>query len=428
MRQAARTHTPVLTACYALGVAGLAYLLVKCLAQFGQPGFDFKYLWTAGMVWAEGQSPTNGAFHAMAARHISEGAIPEVWSYPPNWWAICIGLAQAPLALAHLIWDLASVGLMAGASLLLARSIKPAFGEVRTGVPLLDRIVDQPWALASLHFFLMAGFEASALLITIGQTTAPIYFGVAALLFGMASGRRGWASAGLALTFLKPQIGVVFAAVMLFQDRQSRDALLGAIVISALMALPAMITDPDVVRVFLASAAGHEGIMAANAPGAMTGLRHLTGLLGVPMSTMAALAATVLMTLLACAGSARLNQSASPRVRAWQTVMLTTAIVVAVAPLHYYDLVLAGVTLFVIGAGTMVLRVTGAVGLLLMLRADQLGALTGLYDKSSTIFEGSFLSTVGGVLMLAAAVGAAIRWERAWPVPGGAPAGAASKM
>lgn len=409
---------PVVASCYALGAAGLAYLLAKCWALYGDPGFDFKYLWTAGKLWAQGVAPDNAAFHAMAARHVTEGMVPEVWSYPPTWWAICVALAQLSLAKAHLVWNLVSIALIAGASLLLARSVKPAFGEVRTGFPLLDEIVRRPLALASVHFFLMAGFEATATLISVGQTTAPVYFGVAALLFGMVTGRRGWAVAGLALTFLKPQIGVVFAAVLLFQDTAARRTLLWAVAASAALAAPALASDVGVIGVFLANLAGHEGIMASNEPGGMTGLRHLFGLVGLPMSTLGALTVTLIAAVGACTAAARANATASPGVRAWVSMILTTAVINAAAPLHYYDLVLAGVTVFAVGARSLACRVTGVAGLLLMVRADELGAFTGLYDRSVPIFEGSLLSTVGAIMVLFAGWGAAIRWEQSTRITG----------
>lgn len=394
-----RTGSLIGAACVALGVLGLAYLLFKSFEVLGDPGFDFKYLWTAGKVWAEGGSPDDAAFHAMASRYVTEGRVPEVWSYPPNWWAICTGLAQMPMAAAHAVWNVAGVGLIAGASLLLAFAVRPA----RSSIAVVDASLQRPWAIAGLHLFLMAGFEATAILITVGQTTAPVYFGIAALLFGMVRGKRWWAVAGLALTFLKPQIGVIFATVMLFHGKEARLQLLWAIVVSAALAIPALITDYRIIGVFLDNAGGHKGIMAANLPGAMTGLRHLTG-----VGTMGALA----LTLAAAVGLMRLARAPNEAMRAWQMVVLTTAAIVALAPLHFYDLVLAGVVAFGVGAARMLLRVVGIVGLLLMVRADQVGTMTGLYDKSVPIFEGSLLSTIGALMMLAAAISAAMRWNK----------------
>lgn len=421
MADRARHPSPIVASCYALGAIGLAYLLYKCWSLYGDPGFDFKYLWIAGELWSQGITPDNAAFSALAARQVTDGMAPEVWSYPPSWWVICMGLAQLSLAKAHLAWNLASIALIAGASLLLAKSVRPAFGEVRTGSAAIDAIVQRPVPLACLHFFLMAGFEPTATLISVGQTTAPIYFGAAALLYGLASGKRGFAIAGLALTFLKPQIGVVFAAIMLFRDKQSRELLLAAVAVSAALAAPAVVADPAIIGVFLGNAAGHEGIMPANQPGGMTGLRHLSGLSGHPMSTLWALAATVAAALAACAVAARASPGESTQVRAWQTMILTTAVITAFAPLHFYDLILTGVTLFALGAGSWASRGAGLAGLLLMLRADELGTFTGLYDHTVRIFEGSLLSTLGALMMLVAAWGAALRWERsrgmaAWPV------------
>ena len=84
----------------------------------------------------------------------------------------------------------------------------------------------------------------------------------------------------------------------------------------------------------------------------------------------------------------------------------------ALAPLHYYDLVIAGPLVFAAAAAPLLPRLIGTAGWLLMLRADQLGKATGLYDKDVGIFEGSFLATIGGFLILASVIGAALGWGK----------------
>ena len=93
------------------------------------------------------------------------------------------------------------------------------------------------------------------------------------------------------------------------------------------------------------------------------------------------------------------------------TIIVTLTI--AVAPLHYYDFVIAAVLPFVVlSAGTWPM-LAGMAGGGLILRADELGKFTGLYDHDVAIFEGSILSTIGGFLICIAVYSTMRAWAAA---------------
>ena len=294
----------------------------------------------------------------------------------------------------------------------LADAFRAAFPNAASGFKPLDVVLRWPLALAGLHLFLMAVFEATAILLSTGETTAIIYFGIALLLYGLVTQRRTLSVLGLVLVFLKPQIGVAYAAVHVFLGKEERLQLVPAVAVSALLSVPALIADPGIIGVFLKNAAVHDLIMAADLSGAMTGVRHLSGRFGFPISTIVSIGVATAACVLLTTGPLRCNRSPNTAVRAWQTVSLTTAALVALAPLHYYDFVIAGPLVFAVAAAPLLPRLIGAAGWLLMLRAQQLGTATGLYDKDLDCCEGSFLATVGGFCILASVIGAALRWGK----------------
>jgi hypothetical protein len=258
-----------------------------------------------------------------------------------------------------------------------------------------------------VHFFGTAALEATALTLAVGQTSLLVLFGVALLLFGASRASLPLAVAGLAVIFLKPQIGIVFLIVLPFLGAWARRLVLSAIAVSAALALPALIVDPYALLDFVRNVAAYDGFTDANLPQAMTGLRlAVWELLGRDIGNIAAAGVTVAAALLLVLGPFRLTGAAGSHVRVWQSVTLIVAVMAAIAPLHYYDfvLVVALVPTLLLARGPAL--IAGLTGGALILRADWLGKLTGLYDPEVAIFEGSILATIGGTLLLVAAADA----------------------
>lgn len=392
--------------------AALAYLSFKLIALAAEPGYDFRYLWVAGKMWAEGVSPYDAAYQQVGAAAISSGHVPLKWVYPPSWWVIVTPLGLLDLKSANLVWNGINIVLTLAASVLLALAYKRTFPDQRLPTPLLNALFQHVSTLAALHVFFMAALEATAIVMSVGQTSTVIYFGVAALLYGLSGGGRAWAVAGLALVFLKPQIGLVFGVVLLFQGRDLRRQVIVAGFLSLALAAPALLSDPMAPLAFVQNVAAYDGMTIANLPQAMTGLRLLVWEgFETDLGNTAALLITLALALVLSLGPLRPAPEAAPSVRAWQLVAIIVALIVSLGPLHYYDFVLVGVLVFPMLAAGPLFQLLALVGTAMILRADQVGAATGLYDPKVGIFEGSLLSTWGALLILPAIWSAASAWR-----------------
>lgn len=390
-----------------LAMAGAWYLCRVALSAADEAGYDFRYNWLAGRLWLQGVSPYLPGYQEAGTALIVRGHVPELWVYPPNWWAISTTLGLTGLAEANVAWNLLGVGLAALSSVMLVR----AFLRCRRGhvlaLPVVGDVFDWGWALVLLHFFATAGLEATALTLAIGQTSLLVLFGVSLILYGASRARLPLAAAGLAVVLLKPQIGVVFLCVLPLAGPWARQLVLAGLGISAVLAVPAAVVDPSVAMQFVRNVTSNDGYTVANLPQAMTGVRlAVWELLGRDAGSIVAVAATVGAALLLARRSVRLAVDATPHVLVWQVVTLTVAVILAMAPLHYYDFVLVCTLApsFLLARGVWLWA--GLVGVALIVRADWLGKLTGYYDPGVPIFEGSILSSLGAALLLVAVLDA----------------------
>ncbi len=386
-----------------LAMAGAWYLCRVALLAADEAGYDFRYNWLAGRLWLQGVSPYLPGYQEAGTALIVRGHVPELWVYPPNWWAISTTLGLTGLAEANVAWNLMGVGLAALSSVMLVRAFLRCRREHVLPLPVVGDVFDWGWALVLLHFFATAGLEATALTLAIGQTSLLVLFGVSLLLYGASRARLPLAAAGLAVVLLKPQIGVVFLCVLPLAGPWARQLVLAALGISAVLAVPAAVVDPSVAMQFVRNVTSNDGYTVANLPQAMTGVRlAVWELLGRDAGSIVAVAATVGAALLLARRSVRLAVDATPHVLVWQVTTLTVAVILAMAPLHYYDFVLVCTVApaFLLARGVSLWA--GLVGAALIARADWLGKLTGFYDPDVPIFEGSILSSVGAALLLIA--------------------------
>ena len=391
-----------------LGALAAVYLVYKCIQLAGHAGYDFKFLWVAGRLWVDGVSPYGPAYDAAGARLITEGHVPQIWAYPPNWWALCAGLALMPLKTAAVVWNVVGVGLTFASSALLVQAFRRAFPQAL----LVRNLLVRPLPLILVHVFMMAVLEATAIVLSTGQTAILVYFGVALLLFAMTRGSRALGIIALTLLFLKPHIGMAFGATLFVMGKEQRLQVLAAAAASALLSVPAFIIDPGVIGGFLSELARYDAAGDANLPQAMTGLRRLlweAGGVDFP-GIAAALAATALAVLLT-AGPLRLARSGDPAIRAWQTVSLTSTVLMALAPLHYYDFTLVGVPALALLWVQRSYALVGALGIALMLRAKIIGEQFGLYDPAVPIYQGSLVATVSAIILLVGVVAAVRAWN-----------------
>ncbi|PWE32920.1 hypothetical protein DDZ14_07465 [Maritimibacter sp. 55A14] len=401
------------TICLGIAAAALAYLLFKTYQMSDRPGYDFRYIWAAGDLWLHGINPYDEVYHQIAAHKIDEGHKPEMWVYPPNWWILSIPFGLLDLRAANVVWNVANTALILGTCSLLSTAYITAFPAAAHA--LRHRIgVNPAIAIFSALLFLTATLEATGILYSVGQTTLISTFGIAVMLRARVDGNTLAEAAGLALVLTKPQIGLQLAVLMLLLDARSRRVLLYAMLISALLSVPASIVAPTAILDFVHNVTNYDGFANnANLPQSMTGLRlalwelfaHDTGnLIGTALS----LAAMVL----ACTGPLRLCRAADPAVQAWQVLGLATAIVVAISPLHIYDFVLIVVVLPLLlraGPGALILALIGAA---LIWRSENLADFTGFHAPGVDIFPGSRIAMIGAFAFLLAVAATVLRLNR----------------
>lgn len=397
---------------YALFALAVFYLVQKSFQVSGRAGYDFRYLWLAGEFWAESISPYGVEYLDIDRVRIPTGHIPKVWVYPPNWWIICVSLAGLDLLMAGFVWNLLNIVLLIAASLLLVKAFCAAFPDRTLWAPVLGDLAAHPSRLFCLHFVGMVVLEATAIVLAVGQTSILIYFGFALLLYGLACEHRWLAVAGLAVIFLKPQIGLIFAVVFFLQGSSQRRLVLVSIGVSLILSIPALIVEPAVMLAFVRNLTLYDGVGDANLPQAMTGTRLIIWeVIEIDIGNVVAVLIATVLGLVLTTGRWRLTRAADPAVHGFQTVTLLTVLILFAAPLHYYDFVIIGVLPFaIIGARGLAIG-AGVLGGTLILRADDLGEKVGLYDPDVAIFEGSILSTIGGALLCLAVFSALREWQ-----------------
>lgn len=389
-------------------VAGLRHLVLNYYLLNGDTGYDFRYLWLAGRIWVEGADPYGSAFSDTGRLLVPSGHVPELWAYPPSWWPIASLLGLFGIRTANSLWGLASIALCLASSFLIASAFRWAYSDDRIIGSRRHFLISMGLALPLLHFVGTSALEATTLVIALGQTSLLIYFGIALLLYGTASGGRPLSATGLSILFLKPQIGLAFAVLFLIYSGSSRRTLAWAVALSVLMALPALVINPNAPFAMIANMVSYDGVVRATLPQVTTGVRvaswYVTGgdPGGIVCAAVVALAVVVSTLMLR-----RLHEGEDERRVLWLCMTVAAAATIAFAPLHYYDFVIAACLLPAVLMSSVPFASAGILGAALILRADSLGKLTGLFDHDIKIFEGSLLSTVGGVLLLVAILGAA---------------------
>jgi hypothetical protein len=376
----------------AFGLAGFAYLAQKSVLS-GDPEIDFKYLWFAGKLWNAGINPYSEEFVRQGAALFEHTHALQGWLYPPSWWALSAGLAVFDLETAVLVWRSLGALLVLAGTWLLVEAARPALAVSRV-------------AAAGLVLGYTACMQATPMALALGQTSLLVYFGAACLAFGMLRERRAFVVAGLAVLLLKPQVGVIAVAVLAASPAR-RIAVAQALALSALLAVPAFWIAGVVPTVsgYARELALHASL-EVNAPPNTTGIRHLAfDVFGADLS---AAAASALGLAVALGVSLALGRTA-----ARPALVLTIAGVLALAPLHEYDLVLAA-PLVAVCLSTEIpdaLRWVFAAGLLVVFRSANLATALGWSDGTLPYFPGSHLVSLAGVAMFAAQV-ASLAWRR----------------
>ncbi len=400
--------------CLSFLLCGLAtaYLLFKIVQIADTPGFDFRYIWLAGDMWFDGINPYDSAYEATGAAKINTGHIPIMWVYPPTWWAFATPFGALGLHAANVAWNICGIILVVAICGLAVRSFSAAFpARSQAMEECLGGLFFLP--VFSVLFFLMAILEATAILFSVGQTTLIIGFGIALMLWGRVNKSLFPEAVGLMLVMLKPQIGAPFAILLLLLDPRSRKVVAIAFVLSVLLMVPSLVVAPGSILGFLSNLGAYDGFTAANLPQSMTGIRLVVWeLAGIDVGNPMASVITLAIVLLLCIGPARIVRATNDDVRAWQIFGLTSAVIVAVAPLHIYDFVLIAVPLALLFRGGWASSVLAVCGSLLIWRSENLAGIWAFHAPEVEIFPGSRLATIGALLFLLAVVNVVLRLNR----------------
>lgn len=361
-----------------LTLCAIAYLLPKVLSA--EDGLDFRLIWTAGAMWASGADPYSPAFLDAYRHTFGDGPNTHFWVYPPHWYPIATLFSLMPFKVAVLAWKMANFGVLMAATFLVARAVHHAFGAKLLTV-----------FCAGVTF--VCTMQATAVTISIGQTSILLYLGTALVIYGLTLGRDTALVAGLVFASLKPNAGIVFmAAVIVSQYRRS---LLKVGAIGLICAYPVLVSTGIVaaIRGFIGNVSRYNAVdLAVTQPPDLTGMIHLVDyFLGVrlPVSILVAASALAAIPIFW-----RFGSKGPPAL--WRCV-LCTAVLLLLVPLHSYDMLL----LTVIGMTALVVPDGGrwfvAAGLLLALRAGNLAAVLGIHHSDSTVFAGSLIESMAVV-------------------------------
>ena len=384
---------------FCMFLVGVSYLIAKAIQVSGHAGYDFRFIWLAGESWRRGINPYTAEYYALGKQLIASGHIPDLWAYPPNWYLPAVLIAQAELETASVIWSFANIGMVLAASALLTAAIPLQRFENAPRNWAFDTVrqhMDARLNVFFLHVCAIAVLQPTALTLSVGQTSILVYFGTSLLVYGLARDRQLASVLGLSILLLKPQIAAC-VCLALVMSQTHRPLVVNAVALAVAMALPAFILAPTAGSDFLVNLTQYDDMWSASHPQETTGFRYLVWTVsgldpGNLMSMVVALLCMAGLTL-------TLN-------REWRAtdgvglVTLAIAVTIALAPLHFYDMVLAGILLFFLAQARALDMGIGCLGAALLWRADDVGKLTGFYDHGTLHFEGTRLATLGAILIL----------------------------
>ena len=218
--------------------------------------------------------------------------------------------------------------------------------------------------------------SATAIALSLGQTSCLLFFGVCLYVHAFVTRRRGLMVLALVIVWLKPNVGLAFS-LFLVPGLFWWPALIGGALAVVAASLPALLPHGpiEVIRGYLHVLSQWEAL-APNQPWNITGLRHLAELVtgAVLPGTPLALTASALALGL---GALLVRRDETARGRAAALIPLIALLLLCV-PMHSYDMVLL---IVLIALGAVLPGWAGAVlalALLAAFRANNLETLLGL--------------------------------------------------
>jgi uncharacterized membrane protein len=379
-------------------ISGLAYLVPKIFASPDVGAWDFRMVWLAGKLWAEGRDAYGPPFEQAYLAAFGTG-FNMYWVYPPYWYPLAIPFGIMSYPAASLVWNLFNFLLLVAGSHLVAAAIA-------------SRTKQSYWPLVFTGLGLVCFMQATAIALSIGQTSILVYFGFCALAYGLLMPRALFVVIGLLFLALKPQVGIVaFVAVMGVKGLRWTALAAGALCLAA--TAPLLMTGSYVtaVREYLDNLARypHE-TGTANAPPNLVGLTQLLDYARVmPVDATANVMVVVFAMVIGFAIFALFPPSDDDGLpeRGVASVGLFIAAAVFFVPLHVYDIIPVAVLVMMIFSFPKISRWIVALGLLLCIRARNVAGWTGIENPNSDHFSESLMASVAMLLVLIGAVWAA---------------------
>ena len=305
----------------------MAYLVYIVASPAPWPE-DFRYIWRAGNLWARGIDPYGPSFAAMNTQHPASERM-SGWVYPPHWIGLAtpFGVLTQPLAFA--LWKAASTILFVVGSVAAWRKL--ALPE-RLGP------IACVWMLA--YALTMTGVGG---MLRTGQPAIVPYIGLCIVVVAIAQERRAFLAVGLMIAMSKPQVGMPFACLLLF-DRPSRPSVFVAAVLTMLASLPAIyLSGPGGgVLAMLQDGGAEYQAVSVNTAYSMSGIFHAVArATGWEMSIMGS---TIAASVIAAAIGALLlrRDNCLSRPATLETIMITgVCAIIVITLLHGHDLTIA---------------------------------------------------------------------------------------
>lgn len=366
-------------------VAGIGFILLRSVIS-PYPEIDFRFFWLAGYVWGQGLDPYSASYGEISRAVLPEGNFASAWVYPPHWWAICRFLAAFSIDQSVAIWRLVSGTMLVGGTWFVAQAL---FSENR-------RIAT---TIAAASAGLVCLIEPTAMLLALGQNSAFIYLGLCLLVIGSLRPSLWLDVAAILLISLKPQVGLPVILGLLVVRRYWVPIII-ATAAGLILALPQLISFGPVATVqnLLVNLSGYAGGGAAavnpNLPVSSTGLVNLVGQFVPGMTSMPGFVISIVAALVVGFFMARAD-----RANHLKYILLLLSIVVAMVPLHVYDLPLLIIPVLIL------LRIHEPLGLLslvvvvLAIRPARIEAILNVPIYGSGVSAGAIILSIGAVLL-----------------------------
>lgn len=372
-----------------IGCVGIAYLGWKFVVFLGFD-IDFKYIWLAGDMWGDGESPY-GLQYQQKGRHLFDEFNDNPFYYPPNWWPFSVFFGHFDFHFAADLWRSINVILLITSSFLLRA------GMQNVGINLT-------WAYLIFYTGLVSLMQAAWITLMLGQTSILLYFSVCLIIYAVLCQKQFWLVVGFCLILLKPQMGLALVSAFL-PFKVYRAPLIYASVITAIITLPALLPFGiiETITSFLDGLSKY-GVDAANNPQSSTGLRNifhlitnidLSGMLVTLLAILGVLTATILLKK---HGLSIVSQVKSDE--AIITLMLIICILGLLAPLHPQDLIfVAPIILLAAKFGGTFQWIISIIFLFIM-RAENIALATGFYNPGAPYSFGGLVITFSISCML----------------------------